>query len=101
MGPDIVRSHLSMDVRLTVNVPDTDLSRSHKTTAVAMTRVAIAMTWTATTSIAIVRVEVEMMARRKPCTSLSGRLLLGSCGSSAPFVLRRSMIPRPRWCITA
>jgi hypothetical protein len=99
MGPDVVRSHLSMDICLIVNMSNTHLSRFHKTTVAAMARVAIVMTWVVTTARAAtttVRIAAATTVKTKPCRSLSGRLLLGSCGSSAPFV-SRSMIPRPRW----
>jgi hypothetical protein len=62
--------------------------------ATVMVRVDAAMTWAAMTA----RAAAAMMMKTKLCASLSGQLLLGSCGSSAPFVLGRSIIPRPSWC---
>jgi hypothetical protein len=58
------------------------------TLVAAIARAAATMTWAAAAT----------MVKTKPCASLSGRLLLGSCGSSAPCVSGRSMISSPRWC---
>jgi hypothetical protein len=66
--------------------------------AATMTWAAATMTWAEAVMTVMVRAAAATMVKTKPCASLLGRLLLGSCGSSAPCVSGRSMISSPRWC---